>query len=88
MKIKLNIPKVSQFHNKNQYLIRGKDFTALQSYDSIVVVRTGGKIYLDSNTWDYSKTTGKHRNLFLGEDKKDTEKKIKSGEYILTDLNL
>ena len=46
-----------------------------------------GKTYLDVNKWDYSKTTGKYRNIFLNETKKDTEKKIKSGEYILTDLN-
>jgi hypothetical protein len=32
-------------------------------------------------------TTGKYRNQFLGETKKDTEAKIKSGEYILADLN-
>lgn len=45
------------------------------------------KIYLDVNTWDYSNTTGKYRNIFLNETKKETEKKIKKGEYILTDLN-
>ena len=46
-----------------------------------------GDIYLDRNYWDYSVTTSKYRNLFLGETKRETEKKIKSGEYILTDLN-
>jgi len=45
------------------------------------------KIYLDVNFWDYSVTTGKYRNIFLNETKKQTEKKIKSGEYILTNLN-
>ena len=59
-----------------------------QSYDSIIVRQsTGGKIALDSKYWDYSVTTGKYRNQFLGETKKETEAKIKSGEYILTDLN-
>ena len=45
------------------------------------------KIYLDSKYWDYSTTTSKHLNYFLNETKKETEAKIKSGEYLLTDLN-
>jgi hypothetical protein len=45
------------------------------------------KIYLDQKYWNYSNTTGKYRNIFLGETIKDTRAKIKSGEYILTDLN-
>ena len=46
-----------------------------------------GKIYIDENYWDYSSTTGKYRNDFLGENKNLTQMKINSGEYILTDLN-
>jgi len=45
------------------------------------------KIYLDQKYWNYSNTTGKYRNIFLNETIKDTRAKIKSGEYILTDLN-
>ena len=44
-------------------------------------------ITLDRNKWDYSTTTGKYRNQFLRETKKETERKIASGEYILADLN-
>jgi hypothetical protein len=44
-------------------------------------------IELDQKYWNYSNTTGKYRNIFLGETIKDTKAKIKSGEYILTDLN-
>jgi len=46
--------------------------------------KTGGKIYL-TDKWDYSTTTGKYRNIFLGEDKKETERKIKDGIYTLLD---
>jgi len=53
----------------------------------IVFIPNDGKTQLDEKYWDYSKTTGKYRNQFLGENKKETEKKIASGEYILTDLN-
>jgi len=46
-----------------------------------------GIIYLDKYSWDYSVTTGKYRNEFLGEGIAETRKKIASGEYILTNLN-
>ena len=62
-----------------------------QSYSTIIAVRTvwpdETRIELDRETWDYSTTTSKYRNLFLGETRKETEKKIKSGEYKLVDLN-
>ena len=63
-----------------------------QSYDSIIAekINMGNEkdyIMLDKNYWDYSRTTGKYRNHFLGEDIKTTRKKIKSGEYKLWDLN-
>jgi hypothetical protein len=73
---------VEQFHVKNQFELRDDlGNTYFQSYDSIIAKRDiNGNITL-GNDWDYSKTTGRYRNLFLGEDKKETEKKIASGEY-------
>ena len=44
-------------------------------------------ISLDAKKWNYSKTTGKHRNTFLHETKRETQAKIDNGTYILTDLN-
>ena len=64
-----------------------------QSYNATIATKvydlddTVSQIYLDKVYWNYSVTTGKYRNIFLGETKKETEAKIKSGEYILTDLN-
>lgn len=62
-----------------------------QSYDSVIVVKTvwpdETRVELDKNYWDYSVTTGKYRNQFLGEGIADTRKKIASGEYKLSDLN-
>lgn len=58
-----------------------------QSYEKIIVVKTTDKIYLDKFYWDYSRTTGKYRNMFLNEYKADTKAKIESGEYKLVDLN-
>jgi len=72
----------------NQFEIITPEGRYFQSYRSIICFIPGnGKIQLDRVYWDYSKTTGKYRNIFLGEDKKTTEKKIQSGEYELTDLN-
>jgi len=68
-----------------------KTRTTFQSYSSIIAIKTVWeddlKIELDRDKWDYSTTTGKYRNQFLGETKKETERKIKSGEYVLADLN-
>ena len=59
-----------------------------QSYSSIIIKKTpDGKTFLDESKWDYSKTTGKYRNMFLGETKKETLDKIKNGTYTLTNLN-
>lgn len=85
---------------KNQFIIteegRGANGnfilkTIFQSYDSVIAIKTVWNdridIELDNDKWDYSTTTGKYRNQFLGEDKQATLKKIKSGEYKLSNLN-
>lgn len=73
----------------NQFEIIAPEGRYFQSYRSIIafIPNNRGKIQLDETYWDYSKTTGKYRNIFLGEDKKETERKIKSGEYELANLN-
>jgi hypothetical protein len=81
---------------KNQYVItvETEDSTSMyfQSYHSIVavkkfVINNEVQITLDRQYWNYSNTTGKYRNIFLGENKAATERKIASGEYKLADLN-
>jgi len=74
---------------KNQFCIQDNGFIYFQSYDSIIAKKEvqGNNITLDETYWDYSSTTGKFRNLFLGEKKSETLKKIKSGEYKLANLN-
>ena len=76
----------------NQFVITDdKQNEYFQSYRSMIVKKDYEgdqvKIYLDQKYWNYSNTTGQYRNIFLGETIKDTRAKIKSGEYILTDLN-
>ena len=76
----------------NQIIITdGAQCEQFQSYETIIVDKTsiGGKLVvtLDVDSWDYSVTTGRYRNLYLGETKKETQKKINSGEYKLAKLN-
>lgn len=83
----------------NQFIITKRDnnhritYKYFQSYNFMIALRITVDysavvtIKLDKDKWDYSVTTGKYRNQFLGETKRETEKKIKSGEYVLTDLN-
>jgi len=67
------------------YTNKGRYF---QSYQSVITfINNNGQVYLDKQDWDYSATTGKYRNMFLGEGIEETRKKIESGEYKLTNLN-
>jgi len=72
---------------KNQFIIQTDKGLVFQSYSTVIAAKIEGKVYLDANSWDYSVTTGKYRNLFLGESKAETEKKIKNGIYQLVNLN-
>lgn len=85
----------------NQFIIFTDNGKYFQSYNSIIAfikyathtykdnkpLETKTMVYLDETYWDYSKTTTKYRNEFLEENTAETRKKIKSGEYILTNLN-
>ena len=74
----------------NQFIIEDGADTCFQSYNTIIakVERNEDetRVYLDP-AWDCSVTTGKYRNKFLRENKKETEAKIKDGIYIVTNLN-
>ncbi len=72
---------------KNQFILEHKDEIMFQSYDSIIAIKYKDNVSLDINYWDYSTTTSKYRNQFLGETKKETQAKIDSGEYTLENLN-
>ena len=78
----LNSPSIYGNFNKRE---------TFQSYDSVIVVRTvwsdETRVELDVRYWNYSTTTSRYRNQFLGETKKETQAKIDSGEYKLVNLN-
>lgn len=83
----------------NQFVIRdyNNNIMMFQSYDSLIAVVDfiNSKIYLGSD-WDYSVTTGKHRNIFFRDyirisqlsTKKGLEKALKEGKYGIWEINL
>ena len=71
----------------NQFIIRDKDKTTFESYSSIIAIRKNGVLTLDTNNWDYSRTTSKYRNVFTGLTTKETKEGIKNGSIKLRDLN-
>ena len=72
----------------NQFSIITPEGKYFQSYDSVIVfIANSGQVYLDKETWNYSRTTSKYRNRFLNSTTKDIKDAIKSGKYILKDLN-
>ena len=72
----------------NQFTIRTHKGRYFQSYNSIIAfIDNNDRVFLDEYYWDYSRTTGKYRNQFLGEYIDETRSKIKSGEYKLKNLN-
>lgn len=73
----------------NQFELVTEKGRFFQSYKSVIafIPCDNSPIQLDRTYWDYSKTTGKYRNIFLGENKAETLKKIEQGIYLLTDLN-
>lgn len=95
-KVKVNNMESNRFPNSrkvpNQFIIETYEGFYFQSYDSVIAFKPRRDKYsvaaiLDVKYWDYSTTTGKYRNQFLGEDKKTTQKKINDGTYVLADLN-
>jgi hypothetical protein len=77
---------------KNQFIEWHSDCTLFVSYETIIVKTTfdgnGNRIvYLDKHYFNYSRTTVRYRNEFLGVTTKQLEARILDGTYLLTDLN-
>ena len=72
----------------NQIVINEGSKSTFNSYGVNVAQKNDGIITLDSKYWDYSKTTTKYLSRFLGGVcKKEIEKGIKEGVYLLDNLN-
>jgi hypothetical protein len=79
----------------NQFIITENtpegEIQTFQSYGSVIAQKIWQgrdcEVTLDETYWNYSVTTSKYRNQFLGETTKETKAKIDSGEYQLANLN-
>ena len=90
MKVKNLISLRSKKPVANQFIIEYQNHSYFQSYESVIAHvdwQNPNKVELDEKFWNYSKTTSKYRNQFLGETTKETQAKINNGKYILTNLN-
>ena len=73
----------------NQFVITIENGDKIfQSYKSVIAIKTFcGKVQIDVDRWNYSRTTSRYRSIFLNENTKQTREKINNGTYLLTDLN-
>lgn len=71
----------------NQFIIRDGKRIIFQSYDSTIAVIECGRITLDKNLWNCSRTTSKYRNMFTELTTEETKRGIKEGKILLDDLN-
>lgn len=61
----------------------------LQSYNSIIAkIDKTGQIFFDVVFYNYSKTTAKHRNLYLDLTSAEIEQGLKTGLYKMANLNI
>ena len=73
----------------NQFIIWTDEEQFFQSYQTIIGRRDNeGNVTLDKNRWDYSVTTSRYRNLWLGMNTKQVKDAIKSGSIVLENLNV
>jgi len=73
----------------NQFIITDESENAeyFQSYNTVIAKRCNSVITLDISAHDWSGTTIKYRNIFLGANSGQVADRIESGEYLLEDLN-
>lgn len=72
---------------KNQYVIDTNRGSIFQSYATLVAFRehVTHHVTLDRCYWDYSRTTLKYMNKFLGESTQTIRDKIRSGAYTVVE---
>ena len=72
----------------NQFKIYTSEGSYFQSYRTVIAfIDNNGKVFLDKDSWDYSRTTSKYRNLFLNKNTQEIKQLINEGEYKLKNLN-
>ena len=83
--MKKTIEQMENIHHgcKHHFTITVGNKKYFQSYGTLVAMVNNGKVTLNINYWDYSKTTAAYRNRFLGVKNNECHKKVESGEFKL-----
>lgn len=72
----------------NQFIIEDDNGTIFfQSYNTVIAKKQDGRIYLDIDNYNYSKTTSKYLYKFLNMDSKQVHANIIHGVFIMSKLN-
>ena len=71
----------------NQFVIEHEGKVYFQSYSTIVAMKEAGKITIDTNAENYSRTTSKYLYQFLNTDRKNLLQDIKNGHIVRANLN-
>ena len=71
----------------NQFIIEHEGKVYFQSYQTIIAMKEAGKITIDTNAENYSRTTSKYLYQFLNTDRKSLLQDVKAGRIVRADLN-
>ena len=71
----------------NQFIIEDGGKIWFQSYQTIIAKIDGGKIVIDTDAENYSKTTSKYLYQFLNTDRKSLLQAVKDGRIVRANLN-
>lgn len=66
---------------RNQYKVRFENGNLYQSYDTLIGIRTGGKLYL-TRSHEYSTTTSKYCREWCGYSGEERRKGLESGKFV------
>lgn len=71
----------------NQFIIEHEGKVYFQSYQTIIAMKEAGKITIDINAENYSRTTSKYLYQFLNTNRKNLLQDVKDGRIVRADLN-
>ena len=71
----------------NQFIIEHEGKVYFQSYRTVIAMKQAGKITIDTNAENYSRTTSKYLYQFLNTDRKSLLQDVKAGRIVRANLN-
>lgn len=87
MKVRNMISNSTGREVANQFIIAHEGKVYFQSYSTIIAMKQAGKITIDTNAENYSRTTSKYLYQFLNTDRKSLLQDVKAGRIIRANLN-